>query len=472
MDRHTSASDAFGENYSSDANSNMTQRVELSGTQWVSYGQAWDIDNRLIAITSSLGYTSTFFYSADGERVKKLDSNGGWFYIGNTLEKDMMRNVRTTYYYLGSQRVAMRVAPSGPYTGTLRVAWIHGDQLGSASLTTSITGTTVSEMRYFPFGEVRWISGTMPTDKTFTGQRSENQSAVGSLMDFGARFYSPILGRFISADTIVPQPGDPQSLNRFLYAGNSPLNRLDPSGHFDISAFIAGFSDQYVDDLSLGLHSSMNVNVAERMRNDDSAEYNIGRVGGQLGALLFAGTEIGSGGTMAGGSIAAGGGCAVLTLGACAPIGAAVAVGGATVGAGMVGHGLLIAGKVLANGDPLTKVFTQANAGDRSSTNCKLAGTRGLEHSFDEHSSQWFGRSVPKSSHFSQWQSLIERAAQSRETFEWSTGDAKTIAHLARIEDKYFVAQFFAEGDRAGELATAFEPSQDQLSAMLKLLGR
>jgi hypothetical protein len=107
-----------------------------------------------------------------------------------------------------------------------------------------------------------------------------------------------------------------------------------------------------------------------------------------------------------------------------------------------------------------------------SQTEPKIAGTRGLEHSFDEHSAQWFGRPVPKDTHLSLWQLLLERATRSGEAFEWSTGDAKTIAHLARIEGKYFVTQFFLEGSRAGELVTAFIPSQDQLTAMLALLKK
>jgi hypothetical protein len=48
------------------------------------------------------------------------------------------------------------------------------------------------------------------------------------------RMYSPVLGRFIQPDPIVPDPLDPQSLNRFSYVRNSPLNRIDPNGHFDI----------------------------------------------------------------------------------------------------------------------------------------------------------------------------------------------------------------------------------------------
>jgi hypothetical protein len=39
------------------------------------------------------------------------------------------------------------------------------------------------------------------------------------------------LGRFLSADTIVPSPGNPQSLNRYSYVLNAPLNYVDPTGH-------------------------------------------------------------------------------------------------------------------------------------------------------------------------------------------------------------------------------------------------
>ncbi len=46
-----------------------------------------------------------------------------------------------------------------------------------------------------------------------------------------ARRYDPVLGRFIQPDTIVPDPGDPQALNRYSYVGNNPVRYTDPSGH-------------------------------------------------------------------------------------------------------------------------------------------------------------------------------------------------------------------------------------------------
>ncbi len=41
-----------------------------------------------------------------------------------------------------------------------------------------------------------------------------------------------MLGRFVQPDTIVPEPGNPQSLNRYAYVTNNPLRYTDPSGHW------------------------------------------------------------------------------------------------------------------------------------------------------------------------------------------------------------------------------------------------
>jgi len=43
--------------------------------------------------------------------------------------------------------------------------------------------------------------------------------------------YDPLLGRFLSADGVVADYGNPQDLNRYAYVRNSPLNWVDPSGH-------------------------------------------------------------------------------------------------------------------------------------------------------------------------------------------------------------------------------------------------
>jgi hypothetical protein len=55
------------------------------------------------------------------------------------------------------------------------------------------------------------------------------------LIYMNARYYLPEIGRFISADTIVPDPANPQSYNRYSYSFNNPVNYTDPSGHMATS---------------------------------------------------------------------------------------------------------------------------------------------------------------------------------------------------------------------------------------------
>ncbi|HIC88845.1 MAG TPA: RHS repeat-associated core domain-containing protein [Anaerolineae bacterium] len=70
---------------------------------------------------------------------------------------------------------------------------------------------------------------SLPTDRLFTGQRLER--GIG-LYYYGARWYDPYIGRFISPEPIVPNPGNPQDLNRYTYARNNPLRYRAPSGHW------------------------------------------------------------------------------------------------------------------------------------------------------------------------------------------------------------------------------------------------
>ncbi|MBC7250366.1 MAG: hypothetical protein H5T62_08770 [Anaerolineae bacterium] len=110
------------------------------------------------------------------------------------------------------------------------VYYIHADHLGSVSVVSDGSGALLAAQRYYPYGESRTGElASLPTDFGFTGQR--NEGTIG-LYDYRARFYDPVLGRFVSADTVVPNPGNPQDLNRYAYVRNNPLRYTDPSGYW------------------------------------------------------------------------------------------------------------------------------------------------------------------------------------------------------------------------------------------------
>ena len=141
----------------------------------------------------------------------------------------------TTYYPAGE---AMRV------NGTLY--FVLKDKLGSASVVTDASGNTVGEARYYPYGETRLTTGTMNTDKLFTGQREITGLGI---YHYGSRFYSPKLGRFLSADSIVPNPANPQAFNRYSYVFNNPFRYVDPSGNIPIDCWGTSYCGSANSDL-------------------------------------------------------------------------------------------------------------------------------------------------------------------------------------------------------------------------------
>jgi RHS repeat-associated protein len=118
-------------------------------------------------------------------------------------------------------------------------------------MTTDDIGGVGDQMRYYPYGDTR--SGTMATDRRFTGQREE--TAIG-LYDYAhhttigpARYYDPVLGRFIQADTIVPEPGNPQALNRYAYVYGNPIRYTDPSRHYSEDEIMQSFGVETWDEV-------------------------------------------------------------------------------------------------------------------------------------------------------------------------------------------------------------------------------
>lgn len=111
--------------------------------------------------------------------------------------------------------------------GSNDLVYFHQDHLTGTSVMSNASGATVSTVKYFPFGATRSESSTLPTDKKFTGQRLDSTG----LYFYNARYYDPEIGRFVSADLLVPTPAFPQAFNRYAYGVNNPTRYTDPTGH-------------------------------------------------------------------------------------------------------------------------------------------------------------------------------------------------------------------------------------------------
>jgi len=300
---HSHAATGMGtSNYAYDANGNMTSRTVDGQT----YSLEYDAENRLIRILQGANEIAHYSYNGDGERVLSIAGPKTTVYIGNYFEatydpaiplppeppeieplacilncyKVFLPVVLSpgngvseppdhwewrSYYYAGTQRLGVHVQGGDRPAGGERFELL-ADHLGSTMQVLDQDSSVIAEELYRPWGETRCASGSLPTQYQYTGQK---QAELG-LYDYGARWYDPALGRFLSPDSIIPGvPGQsfspltvdyqeislleqlnlgnggsfqvgylplyPQAYDRYAYAFNNPIRYNDPDGHDPIS---------------------------------------------------------------------------------------------------------------------------------------------------------------------------------------------------------------------------------------------
>ena len=147
-------------------------------------------------------------------------------------EDNLTKSKRVSFIYALGKQIAKIEGEIGSSAEKL---YYHHDNLGSSRLMTDGNGKVKWEQDYLPFGEDLSKPdtpidgfGTSPEYK-FTGQRQVE--GIG-LYYYGARFYDPALGRFITEDTYPGEMIDPQTQNLYIYTINNPLKYIDPTGHY------------------------------------------------------------------------------------------------------------------------------------------------------------------------------------------------------------------------------------------------
>ena len=104
-----------------------------------------------------------------------------------------------------------------------RTYYYHPDEQLSTALITDETGTIKNQYRYDAFGAGLEVSEELPNRIRYTGQQYDEITEQYYLR---ARYYNPILGRFLQEDVYQ---GD--GLNLYAYCRNNPVVYWDPSGY-------------------------------------------------------------------------------------------------------------------------------------------------------------------------------------------------------------------------------------------------
>jgi RHS repeat-associated protein len=108
--------------------------------------------------------------------------------------------------------------------------YVFTDHLGSTRHVADELGVEVASYRYYPFGHYAQMSGAAELPMRYAGHERDERLGLDYML---ARYYGSGLGRFLSVDPVTltaERQQDPQRLNLFAYALNSPVNYRDPSG--------------------------------------------------------------------------------------------------------------------------------------------------------------------------------------------------------------------------------------------------
>lgn len=185
----------------------------------------YDTNNNLI---NANGLTRR--YDAEDRLIAWNDGNGESRFtvsphsaaLTQILQKRDASGTRTRYVY----GVGLMYEDVG---GSIRV--LHYDPQGNAVAYTGGNGNVIGTVAYGPFGEIFSTTGTV--DSIF-----RYGALFGILTDSHGlnymrhRWYSPEFKRFLTLDPQFGDIGNPATLNRYIYAGNNPINFIDPDGEF------------------------------------------------------------------------------------------------------------------------------------------------------------------------------------------------------------------------------------------------
>lgn len=201
--------------YTYDANGSLSTKVDGSG----SWTYEWNALGQLVRVVKDGAEVARFAYDAVGRRVEKLA--GGvttkYTYDGLDILRELVGDSAGTYVHGPSIDEPLARGADEQWT------YLHADGLGSVRRATAGSGQVVTALdRDYDAWGVPLSGGDVP-GHAYTGREWDPE--IG-LHYYRARYYDPMIGRFVSEDPIGFWGG----VNFFAYVRNNPPAYVDPSG--------------------------------------------------------------------------------------------------------------------------------------------------------------------------------------------------------------------------------------------------
>jgi RHS repeat-associated protein len=214
----------------------------------------YDALDRLVRAVKQDGTELRFAYDMHNRRILKTVTAGGATtrvrYATGLYEQHETHAVR--HVFLGAKLVSSERVEPAATTALYYLSDHHGTLLHASDA----AGAALHDQRYSPFGAALDAADGL---NRYLGREADVE--IG-LVHFGARYYAPGLGRFVSPDWFVLENPDraaclPNGYNVYSYAINNPLVFRDPSGLWfgidDLIVAAVGFVVGFVSGLVYGL---------------------------------------------------------------------------------------------------------------------------------------------------------------------------------------------------------------------------
>ncbi len=227
--------------YSYDADGNQTGFTDDDSGRRQTI--AWNEENQIQSLSDN-GQKTDYVYDDSGQRVIKRGKGGETVYV-NQFFTIRNNQIGTKQIIVGGSLIAEKMAMHDPAVVEKQQYYFHPDQIGSGNYVTDTGGKIFEHLEYFPSGET-WVQEASDTHNIPYQFGGKQYDAESGFYYFGARYYNPRTGIFVSTDPALSRklqdlPEDPAKpsgldtfapsfLNLYNYADDEPLTKVDPDG--------------------------------------------------------------------------------------------------------------------------------------------------------------------------------------------------------------------------------------------------